>query len=81
MELVVGLFMIAGIVCLLFLAFKVSGLTSWSYANTYKITAAFQNIGDLKVRAPVTIAGVRIGLLTLTWSLGLAYLPRQRGSS
>lgn len=60
-EFIVGLFMIVCILCLLFLAFKVSGLTSFSYANSYTVTANFQNIGDLKVRAPVTIAGVNIG--------------------
>src|SRR3989338_5272652 len=63
-EICVGIFMILGILALLFLAFKVSGLTTYSYANSYKITADFQNIGDLKVRAPVTMAGVKVGQIT-----------------
>lgn len=63
-EFFVGLFMMAGIVALSVLAFKVSGLTSFSEAGTYRIRAEFTNIGDLKVRAPVTIAGVKIGRVT-----------------
>lgn len=63
-EFCVGIFMILGIVALVFLAFKVSGLTSYSSGSSYNITASFQNIGDLKERAPVTIAGVRIGQIT-----------------
>jgi phospholipid/cholesterol/gamma-HCH transport system substrate-binding protein len=63
-ELCVGCFMIIGLLALVFLAFKVSGLTSFSSGNTYRVTAAFDNIGDLKVRAPVTVAGVNIGQIT-----------------
>lgn len=63
-NLIVGAFMIAAIVSLIVLAFRVSGLTSYTAANTYTVTAAFTNIGDLKVRAPVTIAGVTIGRIT-----------------
>jgi len=63
-ELIVGLFMIAAIVAFVFLAFKVSGLTTYTSTNTYKITAEFDNIGDLKVRAPVSVAGVTIGRIT-----------------
>lgn len=57
----VGLFIIAGIAALLLLAFKVSDLSNYHQANTYKVTAKFDNIGDLKPRAPVTIAGVKVG--------------------
>lgn len=60
-EPMVGMFMLAGIAALLVLAFKVSGLTSYAFGDSYEITAKFDNIGDLKPRAPVTIAGVRIG--------------------
>ncbi len=61
-ETLVGLFMILGIVALGFMAIQVSGL-SW-YANKtnyYKVTADFDNVGGLKVRAPVMIAGVSVG--------------------
>lgn len=57
----VGLLMLSGIVALTVLAFKVSGLTVYTSGNSYQVTALFENIGDLKPRAPVTMAGVRIG--------------------
>lgn len=60
-EILVGLFMIAGILALVFLAFRVSGLTEYSNRHNYVVYAEFDNIGDLKARAPVTIGGVRIG--------------------
>ncbi|MFA6408667.1 MAG: outer membrane lipid asymmetry maintenance protein MlaD [Gammaproteobacteria bacterium] len=60
-EIAVGLFMIAGLLALFMLAFKVSNLSQYSSSDTFKVTALFDNIGDLKIRAPVTIAGVRVG--------------------
>lgn len=59
-ELVAGSFMILGILGLVVLAFKVSGfrLATGQY---YSVTAEFDNIGGLKVRAPVTISGVSVG--------------------
>jgi len=61
-EILVGLFMIFSIIALTFLALKVSGLTGYSNkADYYKITADFDNVGGLKVRAPIMIAGVTIG--------------------
>ena len=60
-ELSVGLFMLAGIIAMFVLAFKVSGLNMYSSHGSFQVSAIFDNIGDLKVRAPVTIAGVRVG--------------------
>lgn len=60
-ELAVGLMVVAAGVGLFMLAFKVSGLSVYSKANSYHVTADFDNIGDLKVRAPVVVAGVKIG--------------------
>ena len=60
-EISVGFFMIIGILFLFILAFKASNLSQYSKNNTYKIIAIFDDIGDLKVRAPVTVAGVRVG--------------------
>jgi len=57
----VGAFMIAGLASLAVLAFKVSGLTTYFGGNSYVLTADFDNIGSLRVRAPVTIAGVKVG--------------------
>ncbi len=63
-ELIVGLFIVAGIAAVLFLGFKVSGLTTYTAGNSYQVTAEFENIGNLKRRAPVTVAGVKIGQVT-----------------
>lgn len=60
-ETLVGIFIILGMLALLMLALKVSGLDLFASHNAIKITAAFDNIGDLKVRAPVKVAGVRVG--------------------
>ncbi len=60
-ETCVGLFLLAAIGALLVLAFKVSGLTSFFKAEGYNVTAAFDDIGQLKVRAAVKISGVTIG--------------------
>tara|TARA_R110002111_G_scaffold40867_1_gene76193 strand:- start:963 stop:1433 length:471 start_codon:yes stop_codon:yes gene_type:complete len=60
-EITVGLFVILGIAALVFLAMKVSNLTSFNDEVGYKVVAEFENIGGLKVRSPVTMAGVRVG--------------------
>ena len=57
----VGLFTLASIIAVLILALKVSGLSDTVGSNGYSISADFDNIGGLKVRSPVTLAGVRIG--------------------
>lgn len=64
MDFSVGIFMLLGIVCFIVLALKVSGLTSLHREDGYHIKAEFSNIGGLKVRAPVTIAGVKVGEVT-----------------
>jgi phospholipid/cholesterol/gamma-HCH transport system substrate-binding protein len=43
------------------LAFKVSGLTNLFPEKMYTVKAEFDDIGGLKVRAPVKIGGVQIG--------------------
>ncbi len=58
---IVGCFMLAGIIALLLLAFKVSGLSLSLGEHGYTITASFSNIGSLKPRAAVSIAGVKVG--------------------
>ena len=61
LELTVGAFMLAGVLALVFLALRVSGLSAESGEDTYRIKAKFENIGGLTVRAKVTMAGVVIG--------------------
>ncbi|MGR9053434.1 MAG: outer membrane lipid asymmetry maintenance protein MlaD, partial [Gammaproteobacteria bacterium] len=46
---------------LFFLALKVSNLSSFASEGSYTISARFSNSGGLKVKSPVSIAGVRIG--------------------
>lgn len=58
---IVGLFMLLGLVALVVLAFQVSGLTRWQAHSQFAVTAEFDNIGGLKTRAPVRIAGVSVG--------------------
>ncbi len=60
-EILVGLFVAGGIGALFLLAMQVSNLSSFNEAEGYEITAHFENIGGLKVRSPVTVAGVRVG--------------------
>jgi phospholipid/cholesterol/gamma-HCH transport system substrate-binding protein len=60
----VGVFMVAGIAALFFLAIKVSGLSEETSKPSYKVYASFQNAGGLTVRAKVTMAGVVIGRVT-----------------
>jgi phospholipid/cholesterol/gamma-HCH transport system substrate-binding protein len=61
LELWVGLFVAAGLLALAMLAFKVANLTTADVANSYSVKARFGNIGGLKVKAAVTMAGVRVG--------------------
>ena len=61
LELWVGLFVLAGIVALAVLAFKVGNLTSIDVTDGYTVEARFENIGGLKVKSAITMAGVRIG--------------------
>lgn len=60
----VGIFVAAGIFALVVLAFRVGNLTTADVLNAYQVQAQFENIGGLKVKSPVTMAGVRIGRVT-----------------
>lgn len=57
----VGIFMVLGLLALLTMVMKVSGITELVSNKGYQVTANFTDIGGLKVRAPVTVAGVKIG--------------------
>jgi len=63
-DLWVGLFMLLGLLALLVMATKVSTISDIVSHKGYKVTADFTDIGGLKVRAPVTVAGVKIGEVT-----------------
>ncbi len=57
----VGLFVVAGMASLLMLSMKVSNISAFTETEGYEITAHFENIGGLKVKSPVSMAGVVIG--------------------
>lgn len=61
LEIAVGAFIAVGIAALFFLAIQVSGLGGWQTRDTYDVVARFENVGSLKTRAQVTMAGVQIG--------------------
>lgn len=61
-EIAVGTFFLLGIAAFIMLAVKVSGLSDvYESRAGYTVTAFFDNVGGLKPRAKVTIAGVQIG--------------------
>ncbi|MGD2074269.1 MAG: outer membrane lipid asymmetry maintenance protein MlaD [Gammaproteobacteria bacterium] len=60
-ELLVGMFIAAGVAALFVLAMRVSNLSTFTQGDSYTVTAHFENIGSLKVRSPVTVGGVRVG--------------------
>ena len=64
LDLWVGVFVAMGFAALLFLALKVANLSSFSAADAYDVKARFDNIGGLKVRAPIKSAGVVVGRVT-----------------
>ncbi|GHB31160.1 outer membrane lipid asymmetry maintenance protein MlaD [Salinicola rhizosphaerae] len=64
LELGVGLFMLAGILGLVFLGLRVSGLGVGVPNDTFTVTANFANIGGLRQNAKVTMSGVRVGKVT-----------------
>ena len=60
-ETLVGLFVLVGIVALVFLALKAAKLGTFDTGDNYQLVAKFDNIGGLKPRAPVRSAGVKVG--------------------
>ena len=60
LELAVGLFMIAGIVCLGYLSVKLGGMDVLGQ-DGYELNLVFTNSGGLQEGSPVVIAGVDVG--------------------
>lgn len=61
LEIWVGLFVAAGLAALFMLAMKVSNMSAFADDEGYSVNARFDNVGGLKVRSPVSMAGVRVG--------------------
>jgi len=57
----VGFFVATGIAALFYMALQVSNLGTYTGNDSYTVIARFQNSGGLKVKSPVSLAGVRIG--------------------
>lgn len=65
LELIVGAFVILGVLAVFFLTMRVSNLAGQGDSGDgFAVTAQFENIGGLKVGAPVSLAGVRVGRVT-----------------
>lgn len=56
-----GLFVLLGMSALFYLATQTSNIGDYQEEDAYEVVARFDNVGGLKVRAPVTVAGVRVG--------------------
>jgi phospholipid/cholesterol/gamma-HCH transport system substrate-binding protein len=63
LEIGTGLFVLLGFAALLFLTTQLpaNGVKFAGAKAGYHVSAEFDNIGDLKVGSPVTMAGVRVG--------------------
>lgn len=59
-----GLFVLLGIGALFFLTTQTTGGDDFNASEVYEVQARFQNVGSLKRRAPVSMAGVTIGRVT-----------------
>lgn len=63
-ELGTGLFVFMGILALFFLTTRVTTFDAYAGEQGYELKARFDQVGTLKVRAPVSISGVQIGRVT-----------------
>ena len=63
-ELGTGLFALLGVGALFFLTTQTTGGDDFRASDVYTVSARFQNVGSLKARAPVAMAGVTIGRVT-----------------
>ena len=94
LDLWVGIFVVVGLAALLFLALKVGNMGGFDSASTYTVKASFDNVGGLKVRAPIKSAGVVVGRVsdigfdskiyeaTVSMSLDSRYkFPKDTGAS
>ena len=60
LEIAVGLFLLIGLGCLAYLSLKLGEIKLWG-SSDYVVYATFSNVGGLKNKATVTMAGVTIG--------------------
>ena len=60
-EIMVGIFVLVGIIACAVMSLKIAGLVLNTGSDIYTVHAKFDNIGSLKLRAPVKIGGVVVG--------------------
>ena len=60
LELIVGTFMVIGILCLGYLSIKLGKIEVWGNPG-YEVFAIFSDIGGLRSDSPVVVAGVDVG--------------------
>ncbi|MFA7239288.1 MAG: outer membrane lipid asymmetry maintenance protein MlaD [Sulfuricellaceae bacterium] len=72
LDLWVGIFVVLGVVALAVLGFKVGNLGTYDSGDTYKLYGEFDNIGSLKIKAPVKSAGVVVGRVS-----GISFDPKR----
>lgn len=72
----VGLFVLLGLGALIFLGLRVANVQGFASEKTYTLYATFDNIGGLKVRAPVKVGGVVIGRVSNIQLDDHTYLPK-----
>lgn len=56
-----GLFIVLGFAALVYLATQTTSVANTGQGASYTVDAHFANVGQLKARAPIKVAGVRIG--------------------
>ena len=56
-----GLFIVLGFAALAYLATQTTSVANAHRGFSYEVSTRFSNIGQLKARAPVKVAGVRVG--------------------
>lgn len=72
----VGLFVLLGLAALVFLGLRVANVQGFSPEKTYTLYATFDNIGGLKVRAPIKVGGVVVGRVSNISLDNKTYTPK-----
>lgn len=72
----VGLFVLLGLGALIFLGLRVANVQGFASEKTYTLYATFDNIGGLKVRAPIKVGGVVIGRVSDIQLDAQTYTPK-----
>ena len=72
----VGLFVLLGLGALVFLGLRVANVQGFGSEKTYTLYATFDNIGGLKIRAPIKVGGVVIGRVADIQLDSKTYTPR-----